>query len=114
LVLNFLVETSPDGLKWTTAATLSSAARNYVVNRNKTALLIRVRAVSVIGPGVPTLGVRIPGTVASVIPTTPGGTTSGTKSTTPAPKKSTTPAPKTSTSTTKSTTSGALKTGTNP
>jgi len=122
LVLNFLVETSPDGLKWTTAATLLPSVRNYVVNRNKTPLLIRVRAVSVIGPGVPTLGVRIPGTVATVTPTTPGGTTSGTKSTTPTPKTSTTPTPKTSTtptpktstSTTKSTTSGALKTGTNP
>jgi hypothetical protein len=100
LVLKFLVETSPDGLKWSTAATLPTATRTYTVNRQKTALLVRVRAVSSIGPGVPTLGVRIPGTVAT--PVTPPAT-GGTKTGTTPPKTKPTPKP------TAGTTSGALK-----
>jgi hypothetical protein len=92
-----LVETSPDGLKWTTAATLNTGTLTYTLIRAKSALLIRVRAVTSIGPGVPTLGVRVPGTFPSTGTTT---TTTG-KTTT----KSPTPTP------TKSATSGALKTG---
>jgi len=114
LILKYLVETSPDGLKWTTAATLLPTTRTYTVNRNKTALLVRVRAVTVIGPGVPTLGVRIPGTspTPGTTTTTTGTTTpKTTPSATPKPTTSASPKPTTSTSTTKSTTSGALKTG---
>ena len=122
LILKYLVETSPDGLKWTTAATLLPTIRTYTVNRQKTALLVRVRAVTVIGPGVPTLGVRIPGTAPTPATTTaPTGIT--TPKTTPSPKASATPKatttpkataspkPTTSTSKTNSTTSGALTAG---
>ena len=61
-ILNFLIETSPDGLKWVVSKTLSSGANAYTISRTPNALLIRVRAVTAIGPGVPSLGVRIPGT----------------------------------------------------
>jgi len=94
-ILKYLVETSSDGLKWATVATLPVTTRTYTVNRNKTALLVRVRAVSSIGPGVPTLGVRIPGTLPTPGTTTPTTTPSGkptsTPSSTPSSKPSSTP-----------------------
>ena len=65
-ILKFLVETSPEGLKWTTVATLAPTVKTYTLKRLKTPQLVRVRAVNNIGPGIPTLGVRIPGTVATV------------------------------------------------
>ena len=65
-ILKFLVETSPEGLKWTTVATLAPTVKTYTIKRLKTPQLVRVRAVNNIGPGIPTLGVRIPGTVATV------------------------------------------------
>jgi len=83
LLSKYLVEISPDGLKWSTAATLPLSVTTFTVNRLKTPLLTRVRAVSAVGPGIPTLGVRIPGTSGATI-TTP----------TPTPKKPTpTPTP---------------------
>ena len=111
LILKYLVETSADGLKWTTAATLPATTRTYTLTRLKTALLVRIRAVTSIGPGVPTLGTRVPGTAP-----TPGTTTTttgktGTTKTTAPSKTPATKAPTKPTST-KSTTSGALKTTT--
>ena len=94
-ILKYLVETSSDGLKWATVATLPVTTKTYTVNRNKTALLVRVRAVSSIGPGVPTLGVRIPGTQPTPGTTTPTTTPStkpsSTPSSTPSTKPSSTP-----------------------
>ena len=116
LILNYLVETSPDGLKWTQAAKLLPTTRTYTLNRLKTALLIRVRAVTSIGAGVPTLGVRVPGTAPTPVGTT-GTTGITTPKTTPSPKATTTPKataspkPTTSTSKSNSTTSGALTAG---
>jgi hypothetical protein len=66
LNLRYLVETSPDGLKWVTATTLPTSVQTYTVNLLKGPQLLRIRAVTVIGAGIPTLGVRIPGTLAAV------------------------------------------------
>ena len=99
LILSFLVETSPDGLKWTTAKSVSARTNIYTVTRAKAALLIRVRAVTSIGPGVPTLGVRVPGTTATIVVPTPKPTASPKVT----PKKSAAPfvAPKPSATPTK-------------
>ena len=90
LLSKYLVEISPDGLKWSTAATLPLTVTTFTENRLKTPLLIRVRAVSAIGPGIPTLGVRIPGT--STPTSTP--TLTPKKSTSTPKKPTTTPTPK--------------------
>jgi len=99
----YLIETSPDGLKWTTAKSVSVGTTTYTVARTKAALLIRVRAVRAIGPGVPTLGVRVPGTSGSTITPTPTPSTkpSATPSTTPKPSTSPTAKPKPSPKATK-------------
>ena len=99
MILSFLVETSPDGLKWTTAKSVSARTNIYTVTRAKAALLIRVRAVTSIGPGVPTLGVRVPGTTATIVVPTPKPTASPKVT----PKKSAAPfvAPKPSATPTK-------------
>ncbi|MEI6680955.1 MAG: fibronectin type III domain-containing protein [Mariniphaga sp.] len=85
-ILKFLVETSPEGLKWTTVATLAPTVKTYTLNRLKTPQLVRVRAVNNIGPGIPTLGVRIPGTVATVANATGAVLVNPKPTPTPAPK----------------------------
>ena len=92
LIQQYLVETSPDGTLWTSAKTLPLTARVYNVARLKTPLLVRVRAISAIGLGVPTLGIRVPGTInaGTIVTSNPssvtkqiqgGGSTPSTKST---------------------------------
>jgi len=85
-ILKFLVETSPEGLKWTTVATLAPTVKTYTLKRLKTPQLVRVRAVNNIGPGIPTLGVRIPGTVATVANATGAVLVNPKPTPTPAPK----------------------------
>jgi hypothetical protein len=96
LNLRYLVETSPDGLKWRTATTLPTSVRTYTLNLLKGPQLLRIRAVTVIGPGIPTLGVRIPGTTATVATPAPKISTfrAAKPLTTAAPKPLTTAAPK--------------------
>ena len=95
LISGFLVETSPDGLKWVTAKQLPATIQIFTVARTKGALLIRVRAVTSIGPGVPTLGLRVPGTSnAQPIPTTSPKPTTTPKAT-PKPTIKATPKPTT-------------------
>ena len=62
-VKQYLIETSVDGLLWTAIKNpLPAATQSYVITRLVGPQLLRIRAVNGNGPGVPTLGIRIPGT----------------------------------------------------
>ena len=61
-ISSYVVEVSVDGKKWTTAATTSAATKSARVPLAKKAQLMRIRAVTSYGKGVPSLGVRLPGT----------------------------------------------------
>ena len=104
-IQKYTIETSLDGKTWTAVKTIASSIKKFTVNRLKAPQLIRVRAVTAIGPGVPTLGIRIPGTVASS-----GLITSGAVSSTGKSKTTTTTTKKV----TNSGTPGALKTQSTP
>ena len=73
LLTGYLIETSPDGAIWTLVKALSLSTRTFGFVRRSAAFLVRVRGVTAIGPGVPTLGVRVPGTSPGALPITPSG-----------------------------------------
>jgi titin len=61
-ITQYIVETSIDGKKWVTSATTNATNRRANIRLAKRAQLMRIRAVTSYGKGVPSLGVRLPGT----------------------------------------------------
>ena len=61
-ITKYIVEVSADGVKWTVAVTTAAGKRAAAIPLTKKAQLMRVRAVTSYGNGVPSLGVRLPGT----------------------------------------------------
>jgi titin len=61
-IRNYVVEVSVDGKRWTTAVTTSVSTRSARIPLASRAQLMRIRAVTSYGKGVPSLGVRLPGT----------------------------------------------------
>jgi len=64
LLTGYVIESSVDGAIWTVTKSTSLTARNFQFPRRTSSFLVRVRGVTAIGSGVPTLGVRVPGTAA--------------------------------------------------
>jgi hypothetical protein len=61
-ISSYVVEVSLDGKKWTTAVTTAAGTKSARIPLAKKAQLMRIRAVTSYGKGVPSLGVRLPGT----------------------------------------------------
>ena len=61
-ITSYVVEVSVDGKRWTTAVTTRAATRSASVPLTRKAQLMRIRAVTSYGKGVPSLGARLPGT----------------------------------------------------
>jgi predicted phage tail protein len=61
-ITGYVVETSVDGKKWVTATKTNATNRRANIPLAKKAQLMRIRAVTSYGQGVPSLGVRLPGT----------------------------------------------------
>jgi len=61
-IRNYVVEVSVDGKRWTTAVTTAVGTRSARIPLTRKAQLMRIRAVTSYGKGVPSLGVRLPGT----------------------------------------------------
>jgi titin len=61
-IRNYVVEVSLDGKRWTTAVTTAVGTRSARIPLTRKAQLMRIRAVTSYGKGVPSLGVRLPGT----------------------------------------------------
>ena len=61
-ISSYVVEVSVDGKRWTTAVTTAVGTRSARVPLTRKAQLMRIRAVTSYGKGVPSLGVRLPGT----------------------------------------------------
>jgi hypothetical protein len=61
-ITGYVVETSVDGKKWVTAVKTNATNRRANIPLAKKAQLMRIRAVTSYGQGVPSLGVRLPGT----------------------------------------------------
>jgi hypothetical protein len=91
LLNGYLIETSPDGANWTVMKAVPLSTREIEFPRRNGAFLIRVRGVTAIGPGVPTLGIRVPGTSTSVLPVTPTTTPTTTPTNKPTPTNKATP-----------------------
>jgi hypothetical protein len=60
-ISSYIVEVSADGRKWTTATTVKAGSRTASVALAKKAQLLRIRAVTSYGKGVPSLAIRVPG-----------------------------------------------------
>jgi hypothetical protein len=60
-ITKYLVEDSADGAKWTVATSTGAGKRSATVGLAKKAQLMRVRAVTSFGKGVPSLAIRLPG-----------------------------------------------------
>jgi len=61
-ITSYVVEVSVNGKVWTTAVTTNARTQSARVPLGKKAQLMRIRAVTSYGKGVPSLGVRLPGT----------------------------------------------------
>ena len=61
-ITSYVVEVSVDGKRWTTAVTTAAGTRSARVPLARKAQLMRIRAVTSYGKGVPSLGARLPGT----------------------------------------------------
>ena len=59
-ISSYVVEVSVDGKRWTTAVTTTASRRNARITLTGKAQLMRIRAVTSYGKGVPSLGVRLP------------------------------------------------------